>query len=146
MFRFKIILMGKLIIKILNVNVFFKEGLYVRSLCLFLFLFLKIEIMADLTQQQWREQMENDPDAVIVDVRNDIELEEGRIPGAIQMNIQNSSEFMEKAQELDKEKSYYLYCRSGGRSSQAALLFNSLGIEKTYNLIGGIEEWEGEIV
>lgn len=39
MFRFKIILMGKLIIKILNVNVFFKEGLYVRSLCLFLFLF-----------------------------------------------------------------------------------------------------------
>jgi len=138
--------MGKLIIKILNVNVFFKEGLYVRSLCLFLFLFLKIEIMADLTQQQWREQMENDPDAVIVDVRNDIELEEGRIPGAIQMNIQNSSEFMEKAQELDKEKSYYLYCRSGGRSSQAALLFNSLGIEKTYNLIGGIEEWEGEIV
>lgn len=102
--------------------------------------------MADLTQQQWREQMENDPDAVIVDVRNDIELEEGRIPGAIQMNIQNSSEFMEKAQELDKEKSYYLYCRSGGRSSQAALLFNSLGIEKTYNLIGGIEEWEGEIV
>lgn len=146
MFRFKIILMGKLIIKILNVNVFFKEGLYVRSLCLFLFLFLKIEIMADLTQQQWREQMENDPDAVIVDVRNDIELEEGRIPGAIQMNIQNSSEFMEKAQELDKEKSYYLYCRSGGRSSQAALLFNSLAIEKTYNLIGGIEEWEGEIV
>lgn len=101
--------------------------------------------MADLTQQQWIEQLKNDPEAVILDVRNDIEMEEGFIPGAVQMNIQNTAEFYEKAQTLDPSKSYYIYCRSGGRSGQACLLFNSLGIKNTYNLMGGFEEWEGEI-
>lgn len=100
--------------------------------------------MTDLTQQEWHDRLKADSDAVIIDVRTDIEMEEGYIPGAVQMDIQNPGAFMEKAKELDSEKNYYIYCRSGGRSSQACTLFNSLGIKNTYNLLGGFEDWEGE--
>lgn len=101
--------------------------------------------MADLTQQEWKSQLDADDNAVIIDVRTDEEVEEGCIPGATQMNIQNPAEFMEKAKTLDPDKNYYVYCRSGGRSAQACMLFNSLGIKNSHNLMGGISEWEGEI-
>lgn len=100
--------------------------------------------MADLTQEQWREQLEKDDNAVILDVRTDAEFEEEYIPRAIQMDIYNGAEFLQKAKELDPEKNYYVYCRSGGRSSQACMLLNSVGVINAYNLKGGITEWDGE--
>jgi rhodanese-related sulfurtransferase len=100
--------------------------------------------MQDLSQQQWTEKMENDPDAVIVDVRTPFEIEQGYIPDALHINIQDAGSFMHRANELDKSKSYYIYCRSGGRSKQACLILNSLGFGKTYNLLGGFEQWQGD--
>lgn len=101
--------------------------------------------MTNLSQQEWQEQLEKDPNAVIIDVRTDEEFEEGYIKNAIQMNIQNSAGFYEEVQKLDPEKSYYVYCKAGGRSATACTLMNSLGIPNTYNLEGGISEWTGEI-
>ncbi|HET8804335.1 MAG TPA: rhodanese-like domain-containing protein [Aequorivita sp.] len=101
--------------------------------------------MADLTQQQWHEQLENDNNAVIVDVRTDAEFEEGYIPGALQIDIYNGAEFLQRAKQLDPKKNYYVYCRSGGRSAQACMLLNSVGIENAFNLKGGIMEWKGPI-
>lgn len=101
--------------------------------------------MENITQEQWCEQLENDSNAVILDVRTQEEVAEGIIPGAIVMDIQNTAEFYSQAQKLDASKNYYVYCRSGGRSGQACTLFNALGIENAYNLIGGIMAWKGEI-
>lgn len=106
----------------------------------------KIYNMADLNQQQWSEQLKNDDNSVIIDVRTDAEFEEGYIPGATQIDIFNGAEFLKRAKELDPEKNYYLYCRSGGRSGQACMLLNSMGVKNAYNLKGGIMEWQGEII
>ncbi len=100
--------------------------------------------MQDLSQSQWRDQISQDENAIILDVRTDMEVAEGIIPSAKQMNIQNAGAFMDSANELDKSKSYYIYCKSGGRSAQACMILDSLGFENTYNLLGGITEWEGE--
>lgn len=102
--------------------------------------------MADLTQEQWREQLENDGNSVILDVRTKAEFEEGYIPGAKQIDIYNGAEFLQQIKKLDPEKNYYLYCRSGGRSAQACMLLNSVGVKNTYNLLGGFSEWEGDKV
>lgn len=102
--------------------------------------------MADLNQNQWREKLEKDNDAVIIDVRTDEEIAEGYIPGAQKINVQDSVAFYEKAQKLDPNKNYYIYCHAGGRSALACAILNSVGIENTYNLLGGICEWEGEII
>lgn len=100
--------------------------------------------MQDLTQTQWREKITLDDNALILDVRTDMEVEEGMIPNAQQIDIQDAADFMEKAKKLDASKNYYVYCRSGGRSAQACMILNSLGLPNTYNLLGGMLEWDGE--
>ncbi|WP_299396928.1 rhodanese-like domain-containing protein [uncultured Gelidibacter sp.] len=99
--------------------------------------------MADLSQEEWTSQMENDDNAVLLDVRTEAEVNEGYIPGAINLDIYQSQEFIDAIKELDPDKSYYVYCRSGARSGQACSIMNQLGIEKAYNLIGGFSNWNG---
>ena len=103
-------------------------------------------MMQDLTQSQWTTQLAEDSNAVILDVRTDMEVAEGMIPNAKQIDIQNAAGFMQKAKELDSSKNFYVYCRSGGRSAQACMILNSLGFSNTYNLLGGMMEWKGEVV
>lgn len=101
--------------------------------------------MQELNSKEWYDKATTDANAVILDVRTDEECEEGMIAGAIQIDILNPGEFMQKAQELDPSKSYYVYCRAGSRSAQAGAVLETLGINKAYNLIGGISEWDGPI-
>jgi len=77
--------------------------------------------------------------AVVLDVRTEGEFSEGYIPRAINMEIGEMSE--EEIEKLDKEKTYLLYCRSGGRSSRAAQMLDFLGFKNVYNLEGGYMEW-----
>lgn len=101
-------------------------------------------LMADLTQEDWASQLEQDDNAVILDVRTAEEVSEGYIPGAINLDIHQGQEFVDALKELDADKNYYVYCRSGGRSSQACSIMNQLGIDKAYNLMGGFSNWKGE--
>ena len=52
---------------------------------------------------------------------------------------------MNELGKLDKDLSYYVYCRTGVRSSNSCALMSELGFKKTFNLIGGIVEWNGVI-
>jgi rhodanese-related sulfurtransferase len=101
--------------------------------------------MENLNQAQWIDKIQNDANAVILDVRSPQECEEGIQKGAIQMNIMNTAQFIADIDKLDKSKNFYIYCRSGGRSGQACLLMGAKGY-KTYNLSGGMLSWTAEIV
>lgn len=99
----------------------------------------------DLSQEEWAEQLQNDPNAFILDVRTPEEVEEGYIPGAANIDIYLGQGFMDEIEKLDKSKNYYVYCRSGNRSGQACAILNSIGIANAYNLEGGFMNWEGEV-
>ena len=101
--------------------------------------------MADLVQTEWQSQLQNDTNAVILDVRTLAEVAEGKIPGAIHIDIYKGQEFINDIMKLDKTKNYYVYCKSGGRSGQACAFMNQSGFENAFNLIGGIMQWQGEI-
>ncbi|MEC7265140.1 MAG: rhodanese-like domain-containing protein [Bacteroidota bacterium] len=102
--------------------------------------------MANLSQEEWAEQLENDDNAFILDVRTPLEVEEGYIPGAVNIDIYLGQEFLMELEKLDKSKNYYVYCRSGNRSGQACAIMNSIGIENAYNLEGGFMNWDGDRV
>ncbi len=102
--------------------------------------------MADLFQEEWVEKLEKDKHAFILDVRTPEEVEQGQIPEATNLNIYLVQEFLEELEKLDKSKNYYVYCRSGQRSRQACAIMNSIGILNAYNLMGGILEWNGDII
>jgi len=101
--------------------------------------------MADLSQEDWVAQLKDDSNAYILDVRTEDEREEGFIPNSTNIDIYLGQGFLEELEKLDKNKNYYVYCRSGNRSGQACAIMNSVGIENAFNLEGGFMNWEGEV-
>ncbi len=99
----------------------------------------------NLSQEQWKEQANNDPDGVVFDVRTFDECQEGVIAGAICSDIMDESAFMARVNNLEKSKHYYVYCRSGARSGKACQIMTQQGFS-CYNLQGGIMGWTGETV
>lgn len=97
----------------------------------------------NLTQEDWASKLQEDDNAVILDVRTEDECLDGMIPGAINIDIYKGQGFIYKVDELDRSKNYYVYCKAGGRSAQACSIMNQMGFETTYNLMGGFSEWEG---
>lgn len=79
-------------------------------------------------------------DAAVLDVRTPEEYREGYLPGAQNIDFR-ASDFKEKVAQLDRDKTYYLYCRTGNRSGQGAAIMRELGFQNLYN-IGGLSELE----
>ena len=67
------------------------------------------------------------------------------IDGDSDIGTDSIKNFIQELKKLDKNKSYYVYCRTGSRSANTCVLMKEMGFSKTYNLLGGITEWEGEI-
>lgn len=88
--------------------------------------------------------LENDPSAILLDVRTESEYVEIRIDGAILLPL---NEITLRAQDLlpDKQANIIVYCRSGNRSSQAVELLYGLGYENVHDL-GGILDWPYDTV
>lgn len=99
----------------------------------------------NLKQEEWLLKQEQTKDNIILDVRTAEESNDKRIPNSKLLDIASPQNFMEGLSLMDKKISYFIYCRSGNRSSQACAIMASMGFDKTYNLIGGILEWKGEI-
>ncbi|MCA0132885.1 rhodanese-like domain-containing protein [Winogradskyella alexanderae] len=99
----------------------------------------------NLSQHDWTKQLEEDNNSVVLDVRTQNEVDNGIIPNALHIDIYKGQEFIDKLHKLDKSKSYFVYCKSGGRSGQACAIMNQLGFNKAYNLVGGISEWQGNM-
>ena len=97
----------------------------------------------NLDSHSFEDQYNSDENAVLLDTRTPAEYDEVRIPDSQLMNIVDP-DFMNKLQNLDRTKNYYLYCRTGNRSFQAARLMVNHGFENVYNLKSGIVRWHGE--
>jgi len=102
--------------------------------------------VSDLLQEDWTSRYNADDNAVLLDVRTEDEFQAGHLPNAILIDIYKGQGFIYSIDALDKSKNYYVYCRSGARSGQACRVMNQLGFENAFNLVGGILQWQGEIV
>lgn len=97
----------------------------------------------NLSVKDFKEKIETSDHAVLIDVRTPDEKTEGDISGSVLMNIMDA-DFPLKVEKLDKEKEYFLFCRSGGRSASACEYMNGVGFKTCYNLDGGINAWKAE--
>lgn len=87
--------------------------------------------------------MENDSDVVIIDVRTPREFNAGHIKGAKNINIADS-DFQSQLENLERDSTYLVYCRTGNRSGKAIKLMKQLDFKSIYHLQHGITEWVGE--
>ncbi len=90
---------------------------------------------------EYMESLRADSSAYLLDVRRASEYAQGHIPGAAQLDVTNEPEFLKGIESLDKDKTIYIYCRSGRRSRIAAKHL----IDKGFNVVdlkGGYSAWE----
>lgn len=79
----------------------------------------------------------------VLDVRTPEEYAEGHLKEAKLVPLQDLDARLD---ELDKDTPYVLICRSGNRSGQAQEILKAAGFAKTYNTLGGMNEWPYETV
>ncbi len=77
-------------------------------------------------------------DAVVLDVRNASEFDEGHIPGAVNVAYLQLSK---RLGEVPAGKQVFVNCRSGFRSARAVSYLNEHGFNAT-NIAGGFLAWE----
>lgn len=92
--------------------------------------------VAELEPEQVAE-MTSSGEAQLVDVRQDFEWEQGRIPGAVHIPLE---QLPARAAEIDRGRPVIFGCRSGSRSAMAAEAFRASGFEAG-NLAGGLKLW-----
>lgn len=78
--------------------------------------------------------------ALLLDVRTPQEFEERHLANAVNIDI-NGENFEGQIDKLDKNKTVFVYCLSGGRSTTAAAALAKKGFKNIYNLEGGILAW-----
>ena len=86
--------------------------------------------------------LEEQADVVVLDVRTPEEYADARIAGAINVDYY-AADFRDLVDELDKDTTYVLYCRSGNRSEDANRIMRDLGFAEVYEVDGGIVAWDG---
>ena len=85
--------------------------------------------------------MMNRDDALILDVREESEYQDGHIINAMHVPL---SQLNDKQEQLAKYKDRPIIaaCRSGHRSGQACATLKKAGFENIYNLSGGVMGWK----
>jgi rhodanese-related sulfurtransferase len=101
--------------------------------------------MKNLNKEEWGKALTTNPNYVLLDVRSPQECQVGMQENASQLNFLDQAVFMAGIESLDKSKDYFVYCRSGARSSNACAVLNQKGFN-TYNLLGGMLDWDGKVV
>jgi rhodanese-related sulfurtransferase len=95
----------------------------------------------NLSGGQFKQQLQDAPKAVLLDVRTSAEFGSGTIPGARNIDF-FSPIFQQKIGQLDKDATYFVFCRSGNRSGQACKMMHQIGFD-VRNLSGGIGAFPG---
>ncbi|MCK4804048.1 MAG: rhodanese-like domain-containing protein [Spirochaetes bacterium] len=82
-------------------------------------------------------------DFIILDVRTEPEYKSGHIENAENIDYYLEG-FKDELGELDKNKTYLIYCASGNRSGKALKIMDEMGFQKAYNVLGGIKGWKSK--
>lgn len=98
-----------------------------------------------ITQQQAKTMMDEQPQAVVLDVREQDEYDAGHIPDAVLLPVGSIDETTAQEVIPDKGTTVLVYCRSGNRSKTAAKALAALGYTQVYEF-GGIRDWPYGVV
>lgn len=107
-----------------------------------------------LSPQKWNEYLQRD-DVVVIDTRNTYETKIGKFKKALDLEIEEFTEFADKLKNLDtnRENPHLIYCTGGIRCEKAIYELEAQGYKNVFQLEGGIlnyleqcpnDEFEGE--
>ena len=98
-------------------------------------------LVKDVSVDELKSAIDQKEDILILDVRTVREVKSSHIQNSIHIDI-NGASFNDEVNSLDKDKTIYVYCKVGGRSSMACKKMVKMGFKDVRNISGGIMEWE----
>jgi phage shock protein E len=90
------------------------------------------------------ENHKNSDDLMLLDVRTPWEYSEESVPGAINLDF-TDPDFIDMIKELDMNKTYIVYCKTGKRSEMVKEIMIDHGFKKVYSVLNGFEGIKEEI-
>lgn len=93
-------------------------------------------------------QLTNDPETIVVDMRNHYEYEIGHFENAIEVPSETFREQLPMAVDMlkdKKDKNIIMYCTGGIRCEKASAYFLHKGFENVYHLEGGIIHYANKV-
>jgi len=93
-----------------------------------------------ISAEAFAEEIRNGSIFHLIDIRTPEEHEDMHIEGATLINYYEPG-FAEKFQAFDKDTPIYIYCATGGRSSDARSILHRQGFKTVVDLKGGIYAW-----
>jgi rhodanese-related sulfurtransferase len=97
--------------------------------------------MKTIQVAELNQRLQNGEQIHLVDVRESFEHDEFNIGGILLPLGDIRMGDTEKIDHL-KDEEVYLYCRSGNRSGQAALILETMGFSNVTNVVGGMLAWQ----
>ena len=97
--------------------------------------------------EDWNELI-SDPSVVVIDTRNDYEVDIGTFKGAIDPDIKTFREFpdwMRAQHNINEETKVAMFCTGGIRCEKSTAFAKELGIKNVYHLKGGILKYLEEV-
>lgn len=85
----------------------------------------------------------DNPNFMIIDVRTESEFILGHIEDAINIDYY-AEDFKQTIQQLDRNKTYIVYCRCGGRGGKTLDIMKEQGFKEVYNIKDGFLDWQFE--
>jgi len=100
-----------------------------------------------LSGAEWDAMLKN-PEAVVIDTRNDYEVAFGTFHNAVDPKTKNFSDFPAWAEEAlsdcDKERPIAMFCTGGVRCEKSTAYMKQRGFKNVYHLKGGILQYLDE--
>lgn len=99
----------------------------------------------NITGSEFEKLVEENKDAVILDVRDTKDYDKGHVENSINIPI---DEFESRINELKdyQDKEILIYCSVGRRSAQAAEILENSGYKDISNSVDGVKEYEFKLV
>ena len=114
---------------------------YIKIFLLLIFFNQNKDIHIDPTDAY--NQLNSNHDIILIDVRTEEEIRISKISGSINIDFDSKS-FYDSLLTLNKSKKYFIYCRSGRRSTITVNYMRENGFHESYNVDGGINSWKNQ--
>jgi UPF0176 protein len=100
---------------------------------------------AGITPEQFKQWLDENRDITVLDTRNDYEVKFGTFHDAVNLHIDDFSEFVPATAHLNKNKPVVMFCTGGIRCEKAGMHLVNQGFPEVYQLEGGILNYFAQV-
>ncbi|MBF0172306.1 MAG: rhodanese-like domain-containing protein [Magnetococcales bacterium] len=127
-----------------------ENGALVLMGMVFLFLMLRGPLLAhyyrigSMSVHELSQRLAASPSPLLIDVRTPAEYAGGHVREARSYPLGSLGSKVEEVKKAARDKDVVVICRTGNRSLMGSVTLKRHGMQKVYNVPGGMMHWEGQ--